>query len=367
MIIGFDAKRVFNNGTGLGNYGRTLLQNLIQHAEDEIHLFSPKIKSEYQHQFSTQQVQVHTNSNEYLADAIWRSIFIPSLTISKKLQIYHGLSAELPFIKFAKAKRVVTVHDLIYLTFPKDHSRFDRWIYYQKKKHALDAADLVIATSEHTKNDILNTFKMDESKIRVHYQSCDPVFFEANYTQKPLHPRPYFLYLGSIRPRKNLFTIVKALHELKQQGYDADIMIFGQGGEYKKEVLAYAKEKKLTQHLIFMPYTPNAELKSYLHQSQALIYPSLYEGFGIPIIEGFLCKTPVIASKRSSLSEIGGNCAHFLDDPLNPDEMAHLMKLALNNELMTEVDKQNALQYAREKFGGIPSTQKLLDLYSTII
>ena len=187
MKIGFDAKRAFLNTTGLGNYSRTLMSSLAKHyADNQYFLYYPKKNIGFeQAKFSlAENMEVKTPNNALQALAggsFWRSWTLGKQIKKDELNIYHGLSNELPFSvsrNLGKPKTVVTIHDIIFMKYPKWYPTFDRFMYRRKWKHSCKVADKIVAISEETKGEIVNYFKIDESKIEVIYQSCDAAFYD---------------------------------------------------------------------------------------------------------------------------------------------------------------------------------------------
>ena len=178
MNIGFDAKRAFHNSTGLGNYSRTLIQGLATYyPHNEYFLFNPKPSKNYQLFFS--------NVHEILPggfvgknfSSLWRSNLVKNDLKEFGIQLYHGLSNEIPVgIRKTAVPAVVTIHDLIFERYPDQFKKIDVIIYRKKFKYACINANRIIAASNQTKQDIVDRYKIDESKIDVCYQSCHPVF-----------------------------------------------------------------------------------------------------------------------------------------------------------------------------------------------
>ncbi|MDZ7876311.1 MAG: glycosyltransferase family 1 protein [Saprospiraceae bacterium] len=323
MKIGFDAKRAFHNFTGLGNYSRTLLQTLATYSpNDELHLFSPKqndaprIKS----LTDTPSVYCHFPTGFWRKmHPIWRSYGISDAIAASGVQVFHGLSNELPLKLPPKVAAIVTIHDLIFERYPQFYPRFDRFVYRQKFRRACQQADVVVAISEQTKRDIIDFYKIQESKIQVIYQSCDRQFYlqnKPNETRKKNVlmqynlPENFFLYVGTVNERKNLLGIMKALKQLKQP---IKLVVIGNGGAYLKQVKDYVSANNLTHQIYWLSQINFADLPAIYAAAKALILPSFFEGFGIPVIEALWVGTPVITSVDSCLAEAGGDGALYVN------------------------------------------------------
>ncbi len=352
MKIGFDAKRAFFNNTGLGNYSRTLIKSLVKYYPDNQYiLYSPKPieNSTFADIQNFKNVTVKTPQTRFqklFSGSLWRSLQLGSSIKDDQLDIYHGLSHELPrniHRSRPQTKSIVTIHDLIFLRYPELYSKIDTFIYRQKWKHACQQADKVIAISEQTKNDIIEFLGIEASKIEVVYQSCHPSFYDyddAIFLQHGLFkqdnievpynlPEEYLLYVGSITERKNLLTIAKALNIMKGS-LNPHLVVIGNGGDYKQKVVDYLQQHDLQNSVTFLNNIPNEHLPNIYRKALAMVYPSLFEGFGIPIIEALFSRTPVITSDNdcSCFREAAGEGALYVK-PLDAEELARAMEEAM--------------------------------------
>jgi len=317
MRIGYDAKRLFSNFTGLGNYSRTLVQRIYQqYPQNQYFLYSPKItKHRRTNYFLDNQFKVI--SPKFGFKNIWRQTGIAKRFSKDQLDIYHGLSAELPQIpKQTNTKTVVTIHDLLWRTFPKQYAAVDRNIYDKKAKYACQQADQIIAISQQTKRDIIASYGIDEEKVEVIYQGYSPIFDHLHTTEEresitTAHglPKQYLLYVGSIIERKNVLKILKALPFLK--GVPPLVIIGGGSGRYYNSVKHLSN--KLGKQVIWLKDVPFSQFPAIYQGAAMMIYPSIAEGFGIPIVEALASETPVITSNHSCLPEAAGQESIRLD------------------------------------------------------
>ncbi|MEO0585052.1 MAG: glycosyltransferase, partial [Bacteroidota bacterium] len=178
MNIGFEAKRVFQNFTGLGNYSRSLIHNLLKfYPETQAHLFAPKIVSHPRTQFFLDHPRVQTYAPQHPFRAWWRSYGMSAFVKNQKVDVFHGLSHELPFgLEKHGIPKVVTIHDLIFLRYPHLYQYIDRKIYTAKLKHACQVADRIIAISAHTAKDLQELLQIPKEKISLIYQTCNDIF-----------------------------------------------------------------------------------------------------------------------------------------------------------------------------------------------
>ena len=320
LRIGFDAKRLFNNTTGLGNYSRTLVSKLkTVYPENKYLLYTPKIvRTSQTEPFLTGDYII--KKPESMPGWLWRSAYLVQLIKQDKLDIYHGLSHELPIgIDKTSICSVVTIHDIIYKFHPEDFPLFDRKIYDYKFRYACEKSNRIIAISESTKTDIMLHYGVEEDKISVIYQTCNDAFKQSiteeqiEQTLNQYHlPEQFLLYVGTINQRKNLLSVVQAMHQLGDK-VKIPLLVVGNGKQYKQTIVDYIKKHNLESKIVFAPYIQNTDLPAIYHRAKIFIFPSRYEGFGIPIIEALYSRTPVITSRLSSLPEAAGPGAHYID------------------------------------------------------
>jgi len=364
MNIGFDAKRAYHNGTGLGHYSRTLIRSLAEYfPQDEYFLFNPKPSKLFKLNGKNIHEVLPSKLLHKTLSSVWRSTWIKSDLEKLNIDIYHGLSNEIPLdIDVTDIRSVVTIHDVIFERFPDQYSKIDVEIYKRKFKYACDHADKVIAISEQTKKDIMEFYKTPEEKISVCYQSCNPAFGET-VSEKVKHqikekyslPDQYFLYVGSIIERKNLMGICKAIYLLRNE-LKIPLVVIGNGTKYKQQVKDFIKQNGLDKQIIFLSEDPLAKVASSflkaedfpaIYQSAiAMIYPSFFEGFGIPVLEALWSRLPVITSNISCLPEAGGDGAYYVD-PNSSEEIAEGMKTIFADGSFTEALKEKGWQHAQ--------------------
>lgn len=354
MHIGFDAKRAFTNKTGLGNYSRTAINALCRlYPEHTYTLYTPSAGRDpfYQPPGNARVTRPATAWAKTLG-SFWRTYGIRKQLMEDKVDLFHGLSNELPFaLDRSGIKSVVTIHDLIFLRHPALYPRIDRRIYFRKALNAVRSADRIIAISRQTRDDLIELLEADEQKIRIVYQGCNPWFYEPvdatekqRIREKYELPGQYLLYVGTIEARKNLLTIIRALHE-----HDINIPLVAVGGKtsYFDQISKYLQEKEV-KNIHFHHHIDNADLPGIYQQSEAFIYPSSYEGFGIPVLEALNSGVPVITSKGGCLEETAGG-GGLLVEPGNVDELAAAIQQVLSNsELrnnMVAKGKAHALQF----------------------
>ncbi|MEM6298670.1 MAG: glycosyltransferase family 1 protein [Bacteroidota bacterium] len=322
LTLGFEAKRVFTNYTGLGNYCRTLLEQLAeQFPENRYVLYSPKLTRNARTEFFFEHPAFSLRKISKWA----RSVDLQKEVQTDKIDLFHGLSHELPW-KPSPCTSIVTIHDLIALLFPEQYSFVDRKIYQAKMKRACQTADHIIAISQSTKRDLMDFYQLPERKISVVYQDCDPAFRrvcmeeeKAAVRQKYELPERFLLSVGTIIERKRLLSILKALHAMLP-AERIPLVVVGKGRAYREKCQQFVVQKGLKKWVYFRENITFQDLPAVYQQALIFLYPSVYEGFGIPVLEAQHSGVPVITSRFSSLPEVGGTHSIQLD----PDDIEHL-------------------------------------------
>ncbi len=337
ILIGFDAKRIVRNGTGLGSYARTLVNALSENEHLQLNLYAPDEGRDDLRQQIVNREKVKFVYPEGLhfrfQRDLWRTKGVVKQLKEDGVQLYHGLSGELPAgLKAAGIPGVVTIHDLIFLRHPEYYHCWDVEIYRRKFKSTLKEASRIIAISECTKRDILYYGDFPEDKIDVIYQGCSNRFrksvSEADMNRvkaKYNLSDNFILNVGSIEARKNVLLAVKALGCLLDS---FRMVIVGRHTKYTDEVIADVKKNGLEDRVQILHGIPDDDLPVIYHLAKVFVYPSRYEGFGIPIIEAIQTGLPVVACTGSCLEEAGGpDCLYVSPDDV--EGMANAIKQAI--------------------------------------
>jgi len=371
MRIGFDAKRAFFNKSGLGSYSRNLIQGLTErHPENEYLLYTPGLNEElFEPKHASIQIKTPRRLFHRLFSGYWRSFYLSKQLPHDGIEIYHGLSHEIPY-NFPKrqVRSLVTIHDLIFLRLPHMYRLIDRTIYEKKFKYACQASDRVIAVSRQTAEDIVEFFHISPEKIDVVYQGCNPVFnnevplIEKEILRmKYLLPKSFILYVGTIEERKNLLTLIKALHFGK---IDIPLVVIGKPTPYLNKIIEFIERHSLI-NIIFCDIVQNQDLPGIYQLADLFVYPSIFEGFGIPILEALYSKVPVITSRASSMTEVGGNYSVYVD-PNNVEEMAAAIKKVLFDTGLQEKMIAEGFRHARN-FDADKVTANIMQVYQKVL
>ncbi len=372
LHIGFDAKRIVRNGTGLGAYGRTLVNDLAQYPL-QLSLYAP---DKGRDDLRTQIIQRPNVAFKYankpwpFGKAYWRSRGIVNDLQRDGVQLYHGLSGELPSgIRNSGIPSVVTIHDLIFLHHPEFYNPIDVKLYTWKFRRTLREATHIIAISECTKRDIIHYGQVPEDKISLIYQSCaqrfgaepDPVVQQQVAQQYQL-PERYILNVGSIESRKNVLQAVQSLLYIPA---DISLVIIGRPTPYTHKVMAYAQRHNLQHRVKVLHGVPDEHLPAIYSMAEVFVYPSVYEGFGIPIIEAIRCGLPVVGCSGSCLEEAGGPDNIYVA-PGDVLGMANAIRRSLADADHRDERIQRSQAYI-QRFAGIDVAGQVNQLYHQIL
>lgn len=367
LIIGYDAKRIVRNGTGLGSYGRTLVNDIADDDSIKLRLYAPdEGRDDLRNQIANRQnISFCYPSHSVMPfyKAAWRTKGIVQDLCHDGVQLFHGLSGELPIgIRKSGIKSVVTIHDLIFLRHPEFYNWLDTKIYAWKFRQTIREADHIITVSECTKRDIIKLGQVDESRISVIYQSCAPRFNVSSSQNEEKKTSRYILSVGSIEARKNILLAVKALPYLPK---DVSLVIVGRHTKYTDQVNDYIKANCLEHRVRILHGVSDEELPALYAGAEAFVYPSVYEGFGIPIIEAISCGLPVVACTGSCLEEAGGPDSLYVT-PDDAEGMANAIRQSLHGAEGRDQRILRSREYIR-RFEGHDVASQVIDLYHSLI
>lgn len=353
MRIGIDAKRIFHNATGLGNGNRTLIQMLIDHhPEHDYVLFTTGIKINPHIRGNT---EVYKYNGAF--KGLWRSRGIAKDLLKKQIDFFIGPSNEIPFtLNNIDMPSIVLMHDIIFKRYPNQYPLFDRIVYDIKSGYACNNATHIVAASEATKQDIVEYYNISPDKISVIYQSCDASYFQSlnRYQKQTVKdkyalPEKFILNVGSVIERKNLLNVCKSYLHIPEADR-ITLVVIGKGKEYEKQVKDFIRINNLEQWFLFLPNVPNIDLPPIYHLAEFTIYPSYCEGFGIPVLESMVCGVPVITSNISSMPEVAGDAAIYIDPYDAKNIAAAIMRVHNNPDLRNKMIEKGNVQI--KKFAG---------------
>ncbi len=371
MRIGFDGKRVTSNFTGLGNYGRYILNILLKNFPNHSYnVYSPKQPDELLKRSFVNSKNLFFYSPSKSFASFWRTFGIVKDLKKNNIDLYHGLSNEIPIgIHKTNIRSVVTVHDLIFIRYPHYYKFIDQLIYKIKIKYLVKHADRIIAISEQTKRDLISFFGISERRIDVVYQGCDSVYqircngdLNKSIRSKYNLPDKYLLNVGTVEPRKNLLLIAKALKLIPE---DIHLVVIGKHKAYKQTVQQYLILNGLEGRVQFHENVPIEDLPSIYQQAKIFLYPSEFEGFGIPIVEALCSEVPVIAATGSCLEEAGGEGSYYVN-PKDEVQLGHYINLILQHPEKGKTMIENGIKHI-QKFLDQKIANDLMNVYQKTI
>ena len=373
MRIGFDAKKIVSNQTGIGNYSRNIVNALSAYSNNQYILFaSQKGKEECLRELqpSTSASFVYPSAHSSFKQEWWRCRGVVKEIDRQQIDIFHGLSNELPFgIHKSHCKSVVTIHDLIFLRHPEFYNFITLQILKAKTYYACRHADKIIAISQQTKQDIIEFYHIPASKIEVVYQGCNQIFHHKLSTDVQLAtqkfyqiPQRYILCVGTIEPRKNQHTLIQILPML---GEEIHLVLISKPTSYQHTIEEEAHRLGVKDRVHILNRIPNRDLPAIYQGCTLFAYLSFFEGFGIPVLEAITSGIPVVAATGSCLEEAGGPNSIYCN-PSDATQIADKINELLVSPTRAGQMVQAGLKYA-DRFTESAVTEQLLSVYRQLL
>ena len=382
LTIGFEGKRLLSSSTGFGTYSRTLIRDickfypetrcvLIAHDKYDTLNKLPTFSSlEVEQVKRLDSLKVVYPPNTW--HLYWKLLGAKRALYDHGVDIYHGLAHQIP--RSVRQKRipiVLTVHDLIYRYYPELFPGEDLNLYESQLLNACSISNKIVAVSESTKIDLVDLFSISPQKISVIYSACDYRYHKiatAETIQRTRStyglPERYLLYVGSMSERKNLLSVVKALNIIPRADR-LPLVVVGATTSYSNVVGNYIKNNGLDDWIIFPKRVETEDLPAVYQAAEIFLYTSLYEGFGMPILEALSSGIPVITSNVSAMPEAAGPDSRLID-PESPDEIASSIIDILSDDSLRRIMVKNGYSYS-QKFNNKRVTEKMLQLYQASI
>lgn len=375
MKIAIDATILRNQNTGTGFYIINLITGLMLHdKKNEYIIFGDKNIIQKFLKIDKKNFKIkNIKFKNRVFRVLWQWFFLSHFLKKQNAELLHSTNYITPLFK-NNLKVIVTIHDMTFFIFPKKFTIVKRLFFKYMVPVFVKKADYVITVSENTKKDILKYLHISDKKVFVTYESYHIGYDDESgkknkneVLKKYNLKNDYLLFVGMIEPRKNIISILKAFIELDEE-LDKDLVIVGKKGWYYKEIEQFMnniQNKILKNKIIFTGFVPEQELV-YLYQNASIfLYPSLYEGFGIPPLEAMASGIPVITSNTSSLPEVVGDAA-LLIDPNNYLELKDAIKFLNENYekrmTMSARGKERAKIFSLNNF-----VQNTLSVYEKVL
>lgn len=310
---------------GLGRYVYELTKNLLEHDKENEYIIYLKKRPKIMPDFGGNNYRVAILG----FGRFWREL---GFFFAPRADIYIFNTPVMPFI-FRPKKSIVVVFDFAYRYIEAKNFKeaFNKYLLFKMNKSALKNSDIVVSISEFTKKEIIKFFSVKEEKVRVIYSGFSDIC--ALPPQRVKIPEKFFLYVGVIKERKNLFNIVKGFNEFKKNNEtNFKLAVIGKGGGgYHKKIMDFIKKSNLEKEVVFLDFINDSQLSCVYRNAYGLIFPSLIEGFGFTVLEAMSCGLPVVTSNRGAVAETAGGAA-LLVDPKNFKEIGEAMIKLSNNE-----------------------------------
>ena len=352
---------------GIGNYVVNLVKELSKiDNKNEYTIFANKDNAEYfttnNPNFKTITLPNYTRTR--FIRILWEQCRLPKLLKQMNIDILHSPGFIAPLKMTAKS--IVTIHDMTFFSHPQYHTRFKQYYFKKMIPLTVKKANIIIADSENTKKDIHKYLNTEKSKIITIHLGASEDFkkIDRNKAKKFISKKysiknKFILFVGMIEPRKNLQRLVDAFIQIKNP--ELKIVIVGKKGWQMEEFFKMIKDSKLEDTIIFPGYVPDEDLVKFYNAAEIFVYPSIYEGFGIPVLEALACGCPVITSNTSSMPEITGPAAKLIDPNDTDDIKKTIQKLLRNEQLRQTLGEEGIIQ--AKKFSWQKTAQKTLEAY----
>jgi glycosyltransferase involved in cell wall biosynthesis len=346
------------------------------HSDHQYYLYTPEFKDQrvidWLNEYPSFNVRTPESTLAKKAHSIWRSFGLSGTIEQDSLDLYHGLSHEIPFgLEKKSCKKVVTIHDLLFMRFPENFGLIDRKMYRLKFSHGCEKSDQVLAICDQTKRDIVDFLGIPESKITVMYQSCEPMFYQiySDEAKEQLRakynlPQKYMLYVGAIEPNKNALTIIRAYGQICSDVTE-DLVLVGKGGKYKEKCKNLVRQLGIENRVRFLDELEYLDLPGIYQLATLLLHPSFFEGFGIPIIEALFSLTPALITEGHCFPEAGGEDSIYLN-PNKVDDWSDAMKLLAGDEDLCYRIANKSRNFV-EKFHQKQTSKKLMEFYQSLL
>jgi glycosyltransferase involved in cell wall biosynthesis len=373
MRICVNASPAVHHIAGLGRYTQELMAALmaVDHENEYVAFYNRPAEAQVDPPLDR---LPHLTTN--LPTKPWRlSALLAHLTrfpqdrLFPGVDLFHATDHLLP--RLARVKSVFTLQDLTFLVCPQTNQPLNRWFRTLMIPRFLQAADAVIAASQCTKKDAVRLCGLDEAKIKVIYhgvsQRFGPVGPEAMSAVRQRYGLPgrFILSVGTIEPRKNLTSVLEAYHALRTGGAQLKLVIVGKKGWLYGGFFRRLRQLGLEDEVILTGFAPDEDLPALYSAADLFVYPSLYEGFGMPVLEAMACGAPVVTSSTSSLPEVAGEAA-LLVDPTSVQELVTAMRSVLESKEVRDELRAKGLKQAG-KFSWEETARETLAVYESVL
>lgn len=361
---------------GVGQYCHNLVQGLakidqhnkyvlfpfVPHFVENFKDYSPELPDNFK-------IKYENLPKEWI-DLLFRKSWLPGGNFFSGLDLFHATSFIYP--NWIEGKVVSTIHDVSFKTHPQYHKRDNIAVCHQGTVDAVKKAEIIIAISNNTKTDLVNYYNCNEDRIVTIYSGVEKRFrlidkeISRNYIKEKYNlNKPFLLSIGTIEPRKNIQGLISAYSNLDKKYLDSfDLVIVGGRGWLDSDIYKQAKGSPFSKNIKFTGYIDDADLPYFYNAAEVFIFPSFYEGFGLPILESMACGCPVISSNTSSMPEVGGDAPLYIN-PRELNEIKDALESLIGNKQMRENMRSKGLLRAN-LFSLDSCAKKTLKVYSEV-
>lgn len=381
--IAFDATSALGQGAGIGRFTLGELRGLsFTDAVNQYYVTYPRNLSGVKKPTLTRNFEWRgLPLSEKESIWLWHRLRIPAPIdlLLPKIDIYHAPDYTLPPLR--RAKGIVTIHDLSFEVLPEVHHAALGAYLRRAVPHSVRRADHIFADSHSTKAELIRIYNTAPDKISVVHPGVEPKFRRFNpaipadkaqleaVRLKYQLTRPFMVTVSTIEPRKNIGTLIRAFHQYRAKGDPTMELLIGGGGGWsgeKENLQRVVESLGLSEHVRFLGFVPDDDLPVLLNEAHLLAYPSLYEGFGFPVLEALACGTPAVTARNTSLPEAGGDVALYIDDAR--DDMA--LAAALHRAAHDDTWRQNAIPAGvrhAQQFTWERTARQVVQLYQNVL
>lgn len=375
MRIGFDIRPFLRQATGVGIYYKNLLFSLARiDTNNQYYLFSSSYKDRFFQEELPPFSRCEFRDARYpvkLINFLWHKVGWPPLDkfFNMELDLTHS---PIPLLLPTKGKKIVTVYDLFFMDFPAFVQGEARKNFTQRIENSLQRADGILVISQFVKDQIIDRFFLNEDKIKVVYLGVDPDFSnKPSVMQTEIVknkyglPSKFILFVGAIEPRKNLLKLIEALSFIQKKSYNVPLVIVGKKGMDYQNLVKKIEDNKLQSKVLFLNYLPEGDMKILYHLASCLVFPSLCEGFGLPLVEAMASECPLVISRASALPEIALDAALYFH-PEDAEEMASQIITVLDDEDKRKNLIHRGIQRVRD-FSWTKTAENTLNFYRSVL
>lgn len=366
--IAIDARSVSHHrGTGLGTYAYQLIRH-INMAGVKLRLFWPgeqynKLKIENEEDFRIM---------EQYQDNYWQEVYLPEALLRDNISLFHVPQNGIGLPRSKVCKYIVTIHDLIPYVYPEMTGKNYLKKFYSEMPFIMENTDHIITVSEWSKKDIIRIFGIPEERITVIYEAAEPQYVpipkaitKTYLREKYSLNKPYILYIGGFSPRKNLSGLINAFVQVATNDPDVTLCLPGKRDKEQDVTISLIEAFGLSKRVNLLGFVPNRDLPYLYSGAELFVYPSFYEGFGLPPLEAMACGIPVLSSNASCLPEIVGKDGMYFN-PHNTLEIAEKILLVLGDQELRHKLVRRGQRHIRS-FSWQKTAEETISLYNKLL